>query len=580
MRKNRIRFTVTKKLYTGFISLLVIMGILGLASIISMNNISSRSSEITNKWLPSVELINNINYLTEHLSSLEYKYIIEPDAKKLKDLEEKMNETIIAIDKAFADFEKTITLKEEQENFDTVKEKWGKYEEVHWKFIELGKDMNIVKGTGNINGIRLLSAIGEADNMFSSIQFNLDKLVELNRENANEASTLANKEYNQSFWIIIAFLVGGIILGLSIAYIVSRIITKPLKFVTDNVKEVANGNLTMDPIQVKNKDEIGDLAESFNEMGTSLANLIRKVTMTSETVAASSEQLLASAEQTSKATEQITIAIQDVASGSENQVDSAMAGNESMQEISKGMEQVASSIEMVSKLSVTSNEKAEAGNIVVSETVTQMGIVHQHVSKIASIIHVLGTRSKEIGNIVDLISQVSEQTNLLALNAAIEAARAGEHGKGFAVVADEVRKLAEESNKATDNIRVLIEQIQREIQDVTISMEEGTNSVKSGMDKVNESGKSFLEITDLISNITNQAQEVSAIVEEVNASTENMVQKMSEIATISQQSAGNTQQVAASAEEQNASMEEITASAQSLSMMAQELQENVARFKV
>jgi methyl-accepting chemotaxis protein len=576
----KIRLTVAKKLYMGFIAVLLIIGLVGAVSIIGMQNINKKSSEITHTWLPGVEAINNINYLSSYLSSLEYKYVIEPDEKKLVLLEEKMNTTFSSMDEVLKEYETTITQDEQQKHFDTLKEKWSKYEETHNKFLELGKEMNIVEGTGNVNGVRLLSLIGEADNMFSSIQFTLNKLVELNHNNAVQASDDADSVFKSSLTIMSILSVVAVVFGLTIAFFSSRMISKPLKFVTDNVKQVAKGNLTMDPIRIKNNDEIGELAESFNEMGTSLANLIRKVTQTSETVAASSEQLLASSEQTTKATEQITIAIQEVAAGSEHQVSSAMAGNQSIQEISKGMEQVAGSIQIVSDLSVSTSEKAEAGNIVVTETVTQMGIVQDHVSKISNMIHVLGTRSKEIGNIVDLISQVSDQTNLLALNAAIEAARAGEHGKGFAVVADEVRKLAEESNKSTDNIRVLIGQIQKEINEVTLSMEEGTKSVKSGIEKVNETGKSFHEITEMISNITTQTQEVSAIVEEVNASTEDMVQKMSEIATISQQSAGNSQQVAASAQEQNASMEEITASANSLSHMAQELQENVSRFRV
>lgn len=556
------------------------MGLLGYISIYSMNNINKKSTEITETWLPGVESVNHINYLTERLASLEYKYVIEPDQKKMTLLQEKMDTTFAEIDKSFSDYEKRITLDEERKHFDSLKEKWTKYQDIHKRFIELGTDMNIVQGTGNVNGIKLISTIGEADNMYSSIQFTLEKLVDLNHKNAEKASSEGNSVFDTSLMLIIIFLVAGVILGLTIAYITARMISKPLKFVTDNVKEVAKGNLTMDPISVKNRDEIGELAKAFNEMGTSLANLIRKVTHTSQTVAASSEQLLASSEQTSKATEQITISIQEVAAGSEHQVSGAMQGNSSMQEISKGMEQVAGAIQIVSDLSVTTNNKAESGNNVVTETVTQMGIVQDQVGKIASIIHALGTRSKEIGKIVDLISQVSEQTNLLALNAAIEAARAGEHGKGFAVVADEVRKLAEESHKATDNIRVLISQIQKEINEVTVSMDEGTNSVKSGINKVNETGQAFFEITEMISQITTQAQEVSAIVEEVNASTEEMVQKMAEIASISQQSAVNSQQVAASAEEQNAAMEEITASANSLSSMAQEMQENVSKFRV
>lgn len=580
MKQLNLKLSVSKKMYIGFASVLLIMGILGFVAINSTNNISKRSSEITNVWLPSVEAINTINYLTEHLASLEYKYVIEPDEKKLTLLIEKMDETFAEIDHVFANYEATINSEEERQLFETLLDKWARYHAVHVKFIELGTEMNIVQGTGNVNGIRLLSTIGEADNMFSSIQFTLEELVAYNHDNALAASDVANQETSRSMFIIIAFLIGGVIVGLSIAYLTSRMISKPLKFVTDNVKEVAKGNLTMDPIKIKNKDEIGDLAEAFNEMGTSLANLIRQVTVTSETVAASSEQLLASSEQTSKATELITISIQEVAAGSEHQVQSAVNGNQSMQEISKGMEQVAGAIQIVSDLSLSTNEKAEAGNVVVSETVTQMNTVQEQVTKIADNIQVLGTRSKEIGQIVDLISQVSEQTNLLALNAAIEAARAGEHGKGFAVVADEVRKLAVESNKATDNIRALIGQIQKEIKEVTVSMDEGKKSVKSGIEKVNETGVSFHEITDMISSISTQAQEVSAIVEEVNASTEEMVQKMSEITTVSQQAAENSQQVAASAEEQNASMEEISASAHTLSSMAQELQENVSKFKV
>lgn len=577
---KRIRFTVAKKLYIGFLSVLLIMGILGCVSIYNMKNINDKSTIITDYWLPGVEAVGKINYLTENLASLEYKYVIEPDVYKLKLIEEEMNITIVETNNAFAEYEKTIVLDKQRKSFDSLKTKWEKYQEVHKKFIELGTNMDIVKGTGNINGVRLVSLIGEAENMFSSMQFSLDNLVKINTENADKASNEGTAIFNISFTMVISFLVIGILLGLSIAFISSRMISRPLKYVTDNVKEVANGNLTIDPISVKNKDEIGELADAFNVMGTNLANLIRKVTVTSETVAASSEQLLAGSEQTTKATEQITIAIQEIASGSELQVTGAKDGNLAMQEISKGMEQVASSIEIVSDLSTTTNEKAEFGNIVVSETVAQMGIVQDQVTKIASIIEILGTRSSEIGKIVNLISQVSEQTNLLALNAAIEAARAGEHGKGFAVVADEVRKLAVESNNATDHIRILIQQIQKEINEVTISMEEGKNSVNAGIEKVNETGKSFKEITDMISNITTQAQEVSAIVEEVNASTEEMVQKMAEIENISQASAGNSQQVAASAEEQNASMEEITASANALTAMSQELQENISKFKV
>lgn len=577
---NKLKFTVAKKLYIGFLSIIIFLGVLGGVSITKMNAINEKSTEIAENWLPSVKIINNINYLTEHILALEYSYTLEPDNNELNDIEENINNTFLSIDKALEEYEGYIILEEERKNYDELKEKWSKYKELHKSFIEIGSKMDIIKGAGNVNGERLIETIVQAEALFSDMQGNLDSLVKVNDDGAQKANKEGNKIFETASSITLIVSIGGLILSLAIAFFISRMISKPLELVTKNIKEVANGNLAIEPVSVKNKDEIGELAQALNEMTGSLGSLIRHVTQTSESLAASSEQLSASSEQTAQATEQITIAIQEVAVGSENQVNSASSAEQSVNEISRGMEQVAHSIQTVSDLSMVTNQKAEAGTVVLSETVDQMGIVQENVAQTANIITNLRERSKEIGTILDLISGIADQTNLLALNAAIEAARAGEHGKGFAVVADEVRKLAEDSSRATNNIHIVIQEIQREINQVSLSMDEGTKSLKSGMSKVYETGKSFNEITEMIEGITNQAQEVSAVVEAVNASTEEMVQMISDIATESIHSSKNTQNIAAAAEEQNASMEETSASSNVLSHMAQELQENISKFKI
>lgn len=574
------RFSVGKKLYLGFASVLVIMGISIAIAIYSMFNMNEKTDKIVDMWLPGVESINNINYLTEHISALEYQYMLRENPEVTKQIEEEIAETLSAINSVMAEYEQTIYLQEDREHFDALKQKWGEYATIHEDLMSYAKDMNVRSEAGETTGTLIVQTIEESALLFEDMMVHLDALVQLNNDNAALASSEADKAFATSTTIMIILLVVANALGLVIAFFVARMITKPLSYVTENLKEVATGNLTMDPLFVKNRDEIGDLAEAFNTMRINLANLIRQLTQTSETVASSAEQLLASSEQTSKATEQITVSIQEVAAGSENQVNSSMNAEHSIREISRGMDVVANSIQTVADVSTTTNKKAEEGNSVVGETVTQMEVVQENVSQIASIIEVLGTRSNEIGNIIDLISQVSEQTNLLALNAAIEAARAGEHGKGFAVVADEVRKLAEESSRSTDKIRELIVHIQDEIRLVTVSMDKGTESVKIGIDKVHETGTAFKEIAEMIAGVTIQAQEVSAVVEEVNASTEDMVQKVGDISTISTQAAGNSQQVAAAAEEQNASMEEIAASANALSNIASELQDHVSKFRV
>ncbi|WP_374702708.1 methyl-accepting chemotaxis protein [Bacillus sp. V5-8f] len=244
------------------------------------------------------------------------------------------------------------------------------------------------------------------------------------------------------------------------------------------------------------------------------------------------------------------------------------------------MSKAAASIQAVADLADTANQKAHAGNHVVGDTVNQINTIQQKVGSTAEVVETLEKKSKEIGQIVDIITQIADQTNLLALNAAIEAARAGEHGKGFAVVADEVRKLAEQSGHAAGEIKALIMHIQMESTKAMQSMHEGTVSVGQGIDMVHQTGKAFKEISNLIEEVSFMSQEVSAIIEQVNASSKNTVDMMEEISYISKQSAANTQNVAASAEEQNASMEEISASSESLSRMAQELQETVSQFKL
>jgi methyl-accepting chemotaxis protein len=374
----------------------------------------------------------------------------------------------------------------------------------------------------------------------------------------------------------------GLILLAIVVFLTTNSIVKPIIGAVALGEIMANGDFIKDVPKkyLQRKDEIGALAQVFEKIIQSMRTMIGQVSLNASQVAATSEELSASAEQTSKATEQISIAIQEVASGSEQQVSHASKSTQVVTEISKGMNEAALSIQSVADLAVTSNQKATVGTKVVNETIEQINVVQQKVRSTADVVNNLGEKSKEIGQIVEIITQIATQTNLLALNAAIEAARAGEHGKGFAVVADEVRKLAEQSGQAAGEISELITKIQLEATNAIQSMNEGNVSVNQGIDMVRQTGETFKDIVKMIEEVSIQSQEVSAIIEQVNASSQNTVEMMEGIAHISEQSAGNSQNVAASAEEQNASMEEISSSAESLSRMASELQETISKFKI
>jgi len=204
--------------------------------------------------------------------------------------------------------------------------------------------------------------------------------------------------------------------------------------------------------------------------------------------------------------------------------------------------------------------------------------IEKTVTGSAEVVKNLGERSREIGQIVDTISGIAEQTNLLALNAAIEAARAGEQGRGFAVVADEVRKLAEQSQKASKQIALLINEIQLETQNAVISMDEGTHQVKLGTEVAQSAGHAFIEITTLVDQVSSMVGEISEEFQQMAIGSQKIVTSVTDIYETSRAITGQTQTVSAATQEQSASVEEIASSSQVLATMADELQQSLKKF--
>jgi methyl-accepting chemotaxis protein len=389
----------------------------------------------------------------------------------------------------------------------------------------------------------------------------------------------AKSEARPIFWTTVVVLVVAIVYGAIHSFFVIRSITVPLRKINGTAHRISEGDLT-GRIDVHSNDEFGELSESFNHMADSLSALIREIHEKSEQLAASSQQLTASANQTSEATDQIISVMQEVAAGSERQVSSMEKTTQTITVMSTSADEMASHAQIVTDAALQTTSMAEEGNQALQQAVRQMEAIDRTVKALSTSVQGLGNRSKEIGQIIEVITAISTQTNLLALNAAIEAARAGEHGRGFAVVADEVRKLAEQSAASAGQVANLIHAIQQETEAAVQSMIAGTKEVASGIHVIDAAGQLFARIQTSITRAATEFKEVSTAVDQVSCGTREIAATMDMMAQMTDTNAADIQTVFAATEEQLAFMQEITASSSSLSRMADELHELVRKFNV
>lgn len=561
-----------QKLVSAFVLVALFIGVVGFIGITDMRTIKSNADSMHDYNLESIKQLTTIR---QNIGDIRFDVLKIDSQRNLNNqneaLEKEINELQDESNTIILGYEKSILSDEEKPTFTQLKDDLKTYENTYGLVIKFANENNYTDADANYSKLVAIR---------TKIYDELRDLIKINTNQADNAYTGNNSMYKSSLYKIITIVSLTLLIAIAFGILISIWISKQINKVLQFAEAIGSGDLTQS-INIDTKDEIGSLAKLLNQANQNIRNLIIQIINSAGDISATSEELSATTEEISskmeivnESTERISSGVQDLSATTEEVNASAEEISSTTSMLSKSADDATVSIDEIKVRAIDIKEKAidniEKSNVIYDKN--RLNILKAiEDAKVVS----------EVKMMADSIGNIAEQTNLLALNAAIEAARAGEQGKGFAVVADEVRKLAEQSSQAVTNIQNMVSHVQNAVTRLSQSgqdvLEFMSSNVKPNYELLMNTGIQYEKDAEFINNIIESFASSSTQMDESVNQVSGAIQNVSAIA---QESAEGTEEILNSVNEVTLAINEVAKSAQDQAELSQKLNEMIQQFKV
>ncbi|MBP1157011.1 MULTISPECIES: methyl-accepting chemotaxis protein [unclassified Paenibacillus] len=560
---------ISLKFILSFSVVLLILVAIGVFGITNASKINSNLEDIYKNRLVAITELGTVATNLHRINSSIGSYLLSKDVESRNVEKSKIDESAKMIEEALQGLSVVQLYEAEKKELELFLSLWEQYLP------------EVQKVYGYVDNNQMDFAITHYQRhvliRMNGVDRSFQNFIGMNEENAHTAYTESNKVFQGVLQFSTIFIVVSFIVSALLGYLMTSSIRKPLNQLLGLSERIGRGDLSQ-KIDIKRKDEFGDLAGSFEKMRVNLIEIVENVKHSSAILSGLFNEIRDHADNTGKASNMFYEGLQE--SAEKSRVQSEQVTNDAIiiKEMAHGLQQVAGSIDQIGIHSIEMEQSSTSGVTVVQKAVEKISHVQKEVHHSFETMNHLVELSREIEQVMHTIRSIAEETNLLSLNASIEAARAGDAGRGFAVVAHEVRKLADNSSQAANHVQTMISKIQEGSKNAMRSIELSLREIDDGQARVGEAGSAFSEIQSWILNINNNIQDVSASVEELAAGSQQINVSIQGIEQFSSQTAQSSQEFAAISAEQIHSMDQVIGSIRQLYETTQEMNTAINRF--